>query len=114
MKKLVLASAAALVLAGAVVGTGEVRANSYSADSRYLTQNGSSRRDMLRVTKQNAKLQISNIRDSYKGYTSSQEARFYLIEMMKKRSEEEVNKVVSQYEELCKSRWEKDESFIAY
>ncbi|HEL1198712.1 TPA: hypothetical protein TVL19_001983, partial [Streptococcus equi subsp. zooepidemicus] len=96
-KKLVLASAAALVLAGAVAGTGEVRALNYSSDSRYLTQNGSSRRDILRAAKQNGELQLRNVlsrfkselKDEYSGYFN-----YYLRLIKRSYNEDQIDKYV--------------------
>ncbi|HEL1263504.1 TPA: hypothetical protein TVN87_000419 [Streptococcus equi subsp. zooepidemicus] len=59
MKKLVLASAAALVLAGATVSTGTVSAKTY-AYRGYYYQYRTDKNSKLRYAKDNAKTTISS------------------------------------------------------
>ncbi|HEL1074792.1 TPA: hypothetical protein TVE87_000719 [Streptococcus equi subsp. zooepidemicus] len=103
MKKLVLASAAVLVLAGAVAGTGEVRAS--------VTRNDTT---SIRAARWGARLQINNIRKSYEKYTSTGEAAYYLRLAVMKRSESEINKVIDEYREACQKRQENNESSFSY
>ncbi|UFR18939.1 hypothetical protein KV238_02530 [Streptococcus equi subsp. zooepidemicus] len=103
MKKLVLTSAAALVLAGAVAGTGTVRAN--------VTRNDIT---SLRAARWGARLQINNIRKSYEKYTSTGEAAYYLRLAVAKRSEVDINKVIDEYKEVCQRRYENNETSFSY
>ncbi|HEL1278570.1 TPA: hypothetical protein TVR09_000059, partial [Streptococcus equi subsp. zooepidemicus] len=71
MKKLVLASAAALVLAGAVVGTGEVRAQQpWRVPSWYLRSSSSKKYE---VSKYSRVLQHRNLTADQKSILESKE-----------------------------------------
>lgn len=100
MKKLVLASAAALVLAGAVVGTGEVRANSYRRG--YYRQDETGPKAELRYTRDNAKLQILNLLKEFKKEVGGSFAfyqRKFRTKVYQQKRVEDIDKVLDSFRE---------------
>ncbi|HEK9982477.1 hypothetical protein [Streptococcus equi] len=102
MKKLVLASAAALVLAGATVSTGTVSAKTY-AYRGYYYQYRTDKNSKLRYAKDNAKLRILNLLTEFKdvvGDNFSSYQKTFIYQIYQKRSVEDIEKSLDNFREV--------------
>ncbi|MEC4577947.1 hypothetical protein [Streptococcus dysgalactiae] len=96
MKKLLIKASAVILLTGMGFGTmNHVQAR------------------MTGSLRNQAKLRVNNIRDTFKNYTNDTEANYYLrLALSGKKSE--VEKTINDYREKCQSRYENDEIVSNY